>query len=345
MKMVMILLVGLFAVDAFANNLFIPNYYRNRRTINLMSAIGWSDRNEASVLLYADKTTTDTAGTPTNETNGHNSTLAVFRRLNDQINLETALLGGNTTSEDMNPSAPERKTTAFTGSVGLGYEFADAPVAFGISFLNLRANSESGLGVKDHATHRFASAGVGYRLPSEIYIGTGLVTSWLDVSDEREPTFNYLAGAGKVFGDRKNPDAAAEASLQFQNNEHTQAYELKFAGLMNQESAQYYGSFAYELRDGTRSGDEVTLVAGMDYRLESNFYFGPQFAIGFDSADYSAGSDTKSSYLSLAAGYRVEAFEVVVRLGRDAEISERSSPSSDEEEDSREVAIGGSYFF
>ena len=345
MKKLTVIFLGLLTVEAFANNQFIPNHYRNRRMPNQQAAIGWSTRNEVNGYLEAERADEKTAGTKTEESKTNTAMGLAFLRLNEQWNLEMTLAAGKSESEDFNPSAPTDSAQMRLGTLGVGYEFEGRPMAIGGFVASSRTDYEFGsTGTKDHIRTEFASFGLGYHLPSDIYLGAGVFTAWSDHLAADDLVFAYSVGAGKVFGDKKNPEATTEAVLTFINDEGTQSYALSLRGLKNQGSLQFYGQFNYGISEGNEPADELGLLAGLDYLLESGIYFGPQMSISVDNTDDAASADTKGSELSLEAGYRQGPFEAYARLARETEKSEDSFVS-DQDEVTGTLTVGGTYFF
>lgn len=343
------MLLFLFVVlgtEAFANNLFIPNYYRNRREPNQMSAIGWSDRHEAE-LAYEMKEGKETTNNVKNEESKSTSPQGhVFYRTPVNLNIEAQFIHQKEKEKSIPVTGPDDESKLNSYHLGLGYELENVPVAFGASFTRTKTETDLGAGGSSESELDIPSLGTGYHLGDGKYLGVGYSRFRIDSSTSSEDIVDILAlGIGKLYGDRKKPLAANEFVATYLNEDHTQNYGLGLSGLYNGiESLQIYGAFSYGWQNGEDGGDDMAVKLGVDY-VFSMFYVGPEIEWSENNFDARNTSDREDMNYSVEAGYRDSVFEVFVRYESDE--SERKAPAfafkTEEEEET--WALGASYKF
>lgn len=300
---------------AYANNLFIPNYYKNRRANNQYSAIGWSQRNETGLVVQTSDTKDSSGGVEEANQDTLSFTAHYYHRLNDSLNLEFA--GDITDSEDENVTpAYTLKTDSKSINSALGYQFEQVPVAIGASFGITQNNFETSLSSTNFESDLDAfSFGVGYKLASDIYLGVGTTLFKVDRTPGSDDDIQFYSfGVGKVYGDKDNPIAAVETYFVFLNEDGDKTTAWVLSGLINQNSFQYYGNISYSLEDSADDEKEWGLTLGVDYQF-ADFYIGPQFSIG--QASYDSDREDSGFDASLQAGYRTSMLEFYIRYNMD----------------------------
>ena len=299
--------------EVFANNLFIPNYYRNRREVNQYSAIGWSNRNEAAVRYSVENNDVKTNGTKSSDNSETILYPHAFYRTPINLNIEAAVESASEERKSL-PGGAKRKIDGMGYHLGLGYEIADTPVAFGVAVKMANVEDKPAAGAKTTTDDMSASIGVGYKLAEDLYLGAGYTNDRSKTKGAKEDQDNtYVIGVGKVMGDRANPTGAAEAALQFSNEDHSQTYGLLAQGLVNSELLQYHGLISYANTTGDTKGYGLGLMVGADYQF-MDFYVGPQVSyLTLDTK--TSGVSTKINGWSpgLEAGYRLDFFEAFLR--------------------------------
>lgn len=310
MKLISLVLVLLTAFEASANNAFIPNYYRNRREANDYSAIAYSQRKEAGLLVGAGTLKQETDGTKTLDSD----ILAVrphsyyrVENVNMEVEYSTVrsdnknVLTGDTI--DINAAGP---------LINVGFELPTTPIAVAISYDSDKTkfqNKTSGL--KIDTDTRTLQMGVGYKMEGNTFLGFGISQeqqdSLLGDSDEEQIVF----GAGKVYGDYSNPDAAAEAILTFENERGDKTYNLEVRGLRNLGAFQYYGALGLGYQNGVNiDGRDYLFKAGVDYQINDTLYVGPELNVIVVNYD---NEESTNLTPSLQGGYRDRHLEFFLR--------------------------------
>lgn len=339
----MVLFLGL---QASANNLFIPNEYRNRRTVNLFSAIGWGDRKEVSLNYENSVTATKTSGIKDGEEKLNSYGVNAFYRLDNAVNLEFS--GAKSDEKDTFVVAPSRTDKvdqlSFVGNVG--YEFSQMPIALGFTYLNLQSDNKNGISDQTATTGYTAiGLGAGYRLPSEIYLGFGYFNTKLSITSTPDNIgHNYYVGAGKVYGDKKTPDGTTEAILHFINNNGTQSQDLMVQGLMNMAALQIYGKGTYTTLQGYGAGSGYGLKAGVDYQF-MDFFVGPELEYTAAKTDSGSQADSFDTNLSVQAGYRTGMLEAYLGYGQFANKTEYDLIWANGNRDKSAIGAGLTYKF
>lgn len=336
----------LFAADAFANNMFIPNYYRNRRAVNQFSAVGWSNRHEVGAHYTMGKSENTSNGTATSDDENSGFDLHTFYRTNMNLNIE-ATIDKNTTENSPKPTGASTDTDHMDYHLGLGYEVEGMPWAFGLTYASEDADEE-GTGGTDEKSGALG-LGVGHALGDGMYVGFGW--TYTDAEEKvgtaaatTDKDNKYHLGVGKVYGDRANPMAASEATLAFENEAHTQYWELAVKGLYNMDAFQYYGEIGYDWSGGDKKTKGYDLTVGADL-LFGMFYIGPEIMWMTTSEDLKPSGETETDMmvLGLEAGYRTEMVEAFVRYST-FDYESETSPNKSKVENNTWV-LGASYHF
>jgi hypothetical protein len=345
MRSVVILALGLLTgAEAFANNIIIPNYYRNRRAPNSGPAIGWSDRKEAAFQYIRSDSEEETNGTKTQETELTTLGPVLFYRTPANLNIEAtyALLDG-----DEKPVAGATDTLEGSAlSLGMGYELTGSPLVVAAQLATSDTDEKDGAtGTTSGIEMRIIGVGVGYKLPSDVYLGFNLLRTDFEVGTTEDELDIWTIGMGQVFGDRKSPTEAYEVTLSFMNEDGTQDFDLGVKGLMNRENLQYYGALDIGKQQGDDEGDSLGLTLGADF-LFSGFFVGPQ--LEYSTEEEKSGANTQETTemdLSVQGGYRTERFEAALTISMENEEEEDSSPVSKDETEEQTISLRGSYFF
>lgn len=307
LRLLVLAMSVLCASEAFANNYFIPNYYRNRRFLNAYTAVGWSDRKEAGATYSIENTDNKSGGQKTSKVEESNLRAHTYYRTPMNLNVEAAILSTKQERESISFNSKD-KHEIMSYNLGLGYELTDSPLAFGLVLSHVNDKN------KTSSTDRTlvdASGGVGYRLDGNVFLGLG----YHDLDTKSDRNEEFALGVGKVYGDRANPSAATELVLTY-GNLNDKSYGLLAQGLINAEALQYYGRIGYMVTDGTQGSVDtnvLVLMAGADYKF-FDFYVGPQ--LSYDNAEFkSSGSKATQNEFrpSLEAGYRIEFLEAFLR--------------------------------
>ena len=160
MKIYSLFLLSFLCFDALANNAFIPNHYRNRRAMNSFSALGWSDRQEASAVLQSSLEKKKDNGVNDDRTERNLFRSSIFYKISPELNFEAALLLLKANNEDLNPSAPEDEQISHGKILGLGYQLPGSSVAMGVQYLHTRTNLKEGsTNDKSHNRNEMVSVG------------------------------------------------------------------------------------------------------------------------------------------------------------------------------------------
>jgi hypothetical protein len=341
MRFMMVFMVFFCVSAAYANNLFIPNYYKNRRTNNQYSAIGWSHRNETGLVVQSAENKVSRDGVEESNEDSLSFTAHYYHRLNETFNLE---ISGDILDADGESITPAytQNTDRRTISSALGYQFEQVPMAIGLSFGITQTDFETSLtGTKFESDVDDFNFGVGYKLASDIYFGVGTSLFKVDRSLGSDDNIQFhVLGLGKVYGGTDNPVAAVETYFVFLNEDGDKTTSWVLSGLINKNSFQYYGNISYSIEDSADDEKEWGLSLGVDYQF-ADFYVGPQFSIGQTGYD----SDREDSVFgaSLQAGYRTSMLEFYIRYNMD-EDEVKSAGSKNVTEDSV-VSIAGIYKF
>lgn len=335
-----------FCADAFANNMFIPNYYRNRRVPNAYSAIGWSDRKEVEVQYEMEDSDRKRNGTKIEDSETDSMQAHLFYRTPVNLNVETVM--GYSKEDEKNPVTGDKDETKIKlYHLGLGYELTEMPLAFGAIFTLADGETTGDSGDSDEEITAIG-LGVGYRLAGDKYLGFGLTRSNYDrssaTSNSDDDVDSFSIGAGKVYGDGKSPLAANELTFGFMNFEHTQFYGLDLRGLYNLENIQFYGEAGYDWSNGQRGSDGFSLKGGVDY-LFGVIYVGPEVIYSVTNTDSGNTSDVDSLRISVETGYRVDFLEAYLRYTSDESESEFAVRSFNSKTEKDTWTVGASYQF
>lgn len=307
-------LVLLFGCEAFANNYFIPNYYRNRRTQNTFSALGWSDRKEVALSYEMTDTDAKTDGKKSSETDGKEIEAHGFYRLTESWNLEAVIDSSKDERQAFPITGPKSKSDSMDYNVGAGYQVSGMPLAFGAGIEVVNDEDTTSAGVKSSNDQNSVSLGAGYRLDSDIYLGVGYVRHvYKQTGKPSDLDQGYYLGAGKVIGDRQKPDGAGELIFVFANENNRQNYNLIAQGLINAHQLQYTGNLYFGRGDGPSSSTTYGAAFGADYQI-MDFYVGPQLNwlhMEFDWGSFKQKSTTLAP--SLEVGYRIASLEAFLR--------------------------------
>lgn len=346
MKSLIAILVGVVCLEAGANNYFIPNHYRSRRAANVFSAVGWSDRKEATAVLKHNKDLTKRASIKREEDTSNSLEAATFYRVSPQWNIEGLVTYLASKEKEFNPSADGDQNTGKTFGLGVGYAFPEAPAVIAANIFHSRFDAKDGAtDVRSHSWISSYNLGVGWKLPSDIYLGGGISAGWSRLGGIKHgPTWGYYLGGGKVFGDAKNPVATVETYLLFANVNNTQVYRLGARGLWNMEAFQFIGSLGYGTDQGADKGSSAEIAFGVDYELQA-FYINPLIALEVEKDEDGIPDNDTETVLSLELGYRQKPYEAFVRYNYGKDKIDYEAPISDVESNESEVTVGGTYFF
>lgn len=330
--------------EAYANNVIIPNYYRNRRVANIGPAIGWSDRKEAAFRYEMSDSELETNGAKASETESTTLGPVLFYRTPVNINIEA---GYGLFDADSKPVSSATDTSEGNAmNLGLGYELTGAPMVFAVHVSNLDIDSKDGAtGSKTKLELQTVGLGAGYKLPSDIYLGFNLLHIETDFGTSDDETDLWTLGMGQVFGDRANPTEAYEVRFNYENEDSTTNLSLNFAGLMNRDNIQYYASFGLGQDSGDTEGNSLDLTLGADL-LFGGFFVGPQLDYSKDEEEDGASKEeTTEMDWSVQGGFRNEQFEAALTLELNSEEEEDNTPVQKDETEGQTIALRGSYFF
>lgn len=329
MKKVILLAAVFLASEVYANNYFIPNHYRSRRTLNQFSAIGWSHRNEASLEYSKTESETKEDGEKIEEATESEYGPLAFYRLNENFNFEFQFLRSHENEEEVLTSTEESQK-ADTVRVSLGYQPSTSSMAFGYSYS--KSYAEEAL---DTLLNNF---GVGYRLENDYYLGAG----YQNIHGSRTSHI-YTVGLGKVWGDSKKPDSTAEGYYSWLNQDGMKQSSLGLRGLWNRDAFQYYGDILVMQFDlGNVQYDMPTIRAGLDYQF-SDYYVAPEVIWSALNSDDMADQD--SMVLSLEGGYRAHEIEIFLRYNNSDSTQKARLTQPKEETAGRTFAVGFTKFF
>ncbi|MGZ3722072.1 MAG: hypothetical protein ACXVA9_04020, partial [Bdellovibrionales bacterium] len=142
MRGLVFLFVTLIGTQAYANNSFVPNFYKNRKELNHFAALGWSDRHEVEVNYFTESSAIDVDGVRSTDSTISGPKLQGYYRLPNKINFE---IDGALTKTDSALSgystARSSQDSTSRGRFATGYEFANIPLALGASYQSLESNS------------------------------------------------------------------------------------------------------------------------------------------------------------------------------------------------------------
>lgn len=318
----------LLCTEAFANNQFIPNYYKNRRTQNHLSALGWSDRKEASLEYESSKTQEKTNGVDSGKTDTTELSGNIFYRANENFNVEFVA-----SKEDEKPDASPTKVTN-VWELGLGAQLSEIPMAFGLSY---------GSDDDDGDTTKTTALGVGYRLDN-LFMGVGYSSVAASVSGVDSSYSHILVGGGYVWGDLKKPDAALEAVVQMYGGDNeSKGTLIGINGLWNVDEAMqpYAGFYNFDKKGGTGEIKGPMFRLGVDYDF-GVVYLSPEIISA--NLETGSGADSKLTAWSLEVGHRAEgAFEVFARYT--SSDSKASATGTEFKDLTTGFTVGGTYFF
>lgn len=327
-KMAMAISTILFCSQAFANNLFIPNYYKNRRLQNHYSALGWSERKEASLEYESSKMDATINGVDSGSTKTTDLEGNVFYRANENLNIEFSL-----SKEDEKEDGLDTQTTN-TWELGAGFQLSEMPLAFGVSYATQDLDGD---------TVKTTELGVGYRLDG-IFMGVGYETETSSSSGIDSTETDTVLGGGYVWGDLKKPDAAIEVSYAIHGGDDgAKGSTYGVSGIWNYEAAQIYGSFFnIDSEDDLSSTKGTMFKLGVDYSF-GLIYLAPEI-ISANLKFTPGGAETKFTTWSVEVGHRAEgAFEVFARY---TSSDTKSEGLGIEEKDLLTgFTVGGTYFF
>ncbi|MNK86499.1 hypothetical protein D3C87_1064130 [compost metagenome] len=314
MKITVFLISLLLFSEAYANNSFIPNYYRSYRSQNRYSAVGWSDRKEANLEYGAGKETTDD-GTSETDSDKSEYLASVFYRVNEAFNVEAGYFGNKE-----EPDGADSKENKYL-RLGLGYQFGDFAVGF-----NHQSADQNDLKAN------LNSLGLGYRINGNIYLGIGYTNSRI-YTGPGETIEATSIGGGYVWGDVKNPTAAVEVDYEkYVDSGDGNSATVK--GIWNQEAIQYNAKLA--LVDQVYKGTVVAL--GLDYQLE-HIYFAPRITL-LNQENKNTDAKRNDTQFDLEVGYRAHAqWEAFVRY------NSQKLEVGDEDTTGSLFTVGGAYFF
>lgn len=315
----------LFVSQAFANNNFIPNYYRSYRTQNHLSALGWSDRKEANLEYGFGKGKVDDGITDTDlDLMGYVG--SVFYRFDEAANVEFTY--GHV---EVKPDGGDAEKTSNI-DLGVGYQFNEN-IAIGASYLTNKLDD----GTNDVTASGYA-LGLGYRMNGNTYLGIGYTTSKFD--DAADTTISNVAlGGGYVWGDAKKPTAALEAGV-FSYGGDVGGNDIYVKGLWNHEAAQLFAGLT--LVGSENTSDQKTTGTrfdlGVDYQWE-HIYVAPRIILANTKND-DTDVKTEGTEFALEVGYRQHGtWEAFARYESEKE------KIGDEETTGTPITIGASYFF
>jgi hypothetical protein len=350
MRMFVIALVLLlWNSDSFAagTNYFIPNHYQGRRNLNRFTAVAWSERNEVGVVASHSKNKQQEDDVDSGETSSRFITPYAFYRVNENINTELAV--NYFELVDRSPTNPDHKTNDYLIMPQIGYEFSEIPfaVSVGLEYSEMESEDE-GSPLKSRYKSKTFTPAVGYKLPTDIFVGFGYYHSISE--DSNGPTgkyHSYYLGAGQILGDEKNPFATYEAVFSYSNNSNIQNYGMTLLGLYNMAPIQLYGNLNLSFIDGYLNGDTESVVLGVDYPIAS-FYLAPELTYSRSGWSTELSSSTSwSASGSIELGYRVLPLEIFFRYNQRTSNSHAESGSFISEDDSRgqQMFVGGNYRF
>jgi hypothetical protein len=344
MKFVLTLLMLVTASEAFANNYFIPNHYRNRREVNHFTATAWSTRREVGLQYKMQEADIDQNGVKLSEWNTKGFRPYVFYKSDAGIGVDADLLRDRATIDDTSDN--EDDSFDIDGlNVNAGYEVPGRPMAFSLGLRKLGTEFTDKPGTTTlKSDSKAIDLGFGYKLANDIYLGGGVsVVETVEGLNEDKGNFNVLTfGAGKVFGGGEKPMATVESTLEYYEEQDTKNYELLGRGLYNMDNFQFYGELAYDWASGDLDSTGYQLTAGADMQFDK-FYVGPQVSKITDDTDSDTEDDTDVMTYSLEAGARIESFEGFLRYTKsDLEAKQTGAKL---ENATTEILLGASYKF
>ncbi len=338
MKLMSFVLTLIFVSQAWAEGTaFIPNYYRNRRFTNSYAAIGWSDRHEAGLYLTQENTKNKTGGTVDDKYDDFEINPYIYHRFENGVSTELSI--------DM--ADGDYELSSITGKFdheeqniigNIGYEFDQQPIAIGFTFGNAKEEFSRGTFTSERKA-KTVGGGIGYRLDSNVYVGAGISNINFEATGSEDLSIDiFNLGIGKVYGDRKNPDAATELIFSGTNESGTKRQALNALGLINRGPIQYTAQAGLSYLDGiSRDGMGLEVGAGFDYQFPQGVYVGPQLIA--EMIQYNNDDKDTDLTLSVEGGYRVNKVELFVRINL-ADNKEKPDSGSKETEEQREVILG-----
>ena len=352
MRALFFLLIMFTGVQAAANNYFIPNNYRNRRSANVFTGVAWSQRQEVGMLYGRDTDTNYAAGTKNSEVTTNAFFPYGFYNMDNGFGFEGGLSKLN--SETTYPSATTKDTgDSLSISAAAGLNPQGTPWAFSLGYrLSTSADNDGSSGDKTTVKSNAVAIGLGYKLFSHYYLGAGYINykssydysfSGTTYSSDAKNHYYYLGG-GAVFGGEKKPMATTELVLMLYNSGSSQKQELTWQGLMNVSEFQFYSRAQYAKTTENGAGLDLRLTAGMDYQF-LDFFVGPEVSYDVDKTDDGTDADSKETSLGLLAGYRATAIEAYLGYNTSVRKTEYDNPSSNGKRDSGNVNLGVAYKF
>ncbi len=352
------IILSVFIFDtAVANNFHIPNYYKNRRTSNIFSSVGWSSRNEVGInykkVDREDKP--EGSGFQDNKYDAFASVLHGYYRINEQFNLEIQAENTGREQDDL-PSGEKNENDTLEFESQLGYKFATLPIVMSGGLIYSKDESleeDSFFGKSTNEVKSIGAVlGMSYKMPNNIFYGLGFKHNdtkredkddfGTQKDDQKSQTVNI--GMGQVFGDLDSPDAAYEFNITNEFLGSTKFLFLSLQGLYNKNIFQTYGGLLFAR--ATSTGKDIkkyTFNAGVDVSV-NDFYFGPEFTASLNkiSDDFKA----VETNISLQAGYRTSLMEFYLALENETTKFEYDNPlSTDFKSTEQAITIGGVYKF
>lgn len=345
MKTISIILLGFFLSQVgFANTFFIPNYHKGRRQMTNFTATAWSQRNEAA-FLYSNTQSEEKKSSI--KTEDYNATdfggLVFYRNPNMPMSIEGQFLKQTTETDDLENSENYEGNNQLIAA-SLGYEIVPQNMALSL-FLNKNTFDNENTTLNQTSTFNLdiTSVGWGYRLPSQIYFGLGVMNSRLEIENFSNDTTNtYVFGFGQVIGNEKNPDYAYEVGLSYASEDGNTDTSLTLRGLHNlSEQTQLVAELTFDQGED-ENGNSIML--GADYEI-SHFFISPQVSYETTKFDNSIQDSESSTSYAVELGYRTAKWECSFEYENTTENAEFEVATNDTEDIASDLKFRVSYFF
>ncbi len=352
MKTVTIFVLLFLNVQAMANNYFIPNHYRGRRSVNTFTAIAWSDRHEVGAQAKHETEVSDRGGVKDGDNTNNTISPYIYENFGNGLKFEAQGVSGKSETTYVGDS-DQYNSNSGTILASIGVEVPNHPIALSLGFGRSKSDY-SGSSTGETSTNRFnfTTLGAGYQILSNYYLGVGYIDMKYDAEyiSSGTPYTNdsdlhmLFLGGGVVFGEHNNPWATTELVLSQYNDNDQKKQELVWHGLMNIDEYQFYAEAEYGKGAKSLAGSNYSVTLGMDYQF-TNFFVGPE--LGYDVEKYdddSSGDSTELKY-SLLAGYRTATIEVQLGLSSSVYKSAHEDVSLNLKRRNTALNAGFAYFF
>lgn len=335
-----------FSVPSFAT-VIIPNYTRNRPTVNVGPAIGWTIRNEAGLIYTQLESEKETNAVKADETELTTISPYAYLRVAQNLTIEGQYQRVDTDVKA--PATAKDTSTLDFYSLGLGYELTQIPMEFGAQvFKYIYEEKDGATGLKTIDSD-VQSSGIhaGYIVGSNLYIGAAFYHVQVDGISIDDTSEQFIVGMGQVFGERSNPSEAYEIFLNYENENSTHEYDLNLDGAINRGNIQYLGAIIYSKDDGRVEASGYDLTLGMDYLFTLGIFLGPE--VSFAVSETKTGTqkhELASTDLALQAGYRSKQLELAATFTLFNSEDKRTAPTASKDEvEGQIIEAHASYYF